>query len=155
MEKQIVGRIIKPGDIIQFFNIVKSYNNLTVIRRSGSEDYYLYKEDGAISVQHFPTMGELLECKNIKWSYNVLFFWADSKFVTEYHSPNRKALIDLYYNLLAVKHRDVEFREVVEDCKSRGWFEYMYTLFYYRRMQRRQNRDIRKVVKEFKVIWHS
>ena len=126
MGKEIVGNFNKDLSKIEFYEIVDNYKIYTIIRKQATDKYYLYDNKlGVLSEELDIT--ELPEDKNeydeiLKekktWYYGVVFFWADSKFVTEYGAPYYHKLVDIYKEVC--RHHSIPFCDLLGTCGIDG-----------------------------------
>ena len=156
-DKQIVGTFNDEYDKIEFYEVLDSFKGYTVLKKSGAEDYYLYLEAGALSCEHYDNKETLIRnLDKVTWDFTKLFFWADSRFVTEYGKENYDILVSLYQSIQMVKLRNLDMDMVVEEARAKGIFAYLYCKFYIALMNRRQRVvGMKKIIRELKIIWPS
>lgn len=162
MGKEIVGNFNKDLSKIEFYEIVDNYKIYTIIRKQATDKYYLYDNKlGVLSEELDIT--ELPEDKNEydkilnekrTWYYGVVFFWADSKFVTEYGAPYYHKLVDIYKEVCNIKMNEVELLNTLKSIKvEEDFINYLRCKIIIFRILRSQRKTIKKFVKEFKLIW--
>ena len=152
--RQIVGKFNKTLDNIEFYEIIKSFNNYTIIKKINKVEYLLYNEEGYLSKNSYDNIDNMInDLDKMEWTEDVLFFWADSKFVTEVYKSNYDILVDLYKNMKVCKRRELELKKELSDLKTKSLIGYIYYSITLKILNRKQNKSIRKIVKEFKIIW--
>lgn len=163
MEKQIVGVFAGDFEKIIFYEIMDNYNEFTILRKQGTNDYYLYNNDlKAFSPDKFHIIKipddkkkyeDLINIENYRWCIDAIFFWADSKFVTEFGLPGYDKLLELYDNLIDIRYADLEIERELYMAREEGFFTWLMTKIRIYKITHSQRRLIKRIVKEFKVIW--
>lgn len=164
MGKQIIGKFDKQCKNIEFFEVISSYKHYTILRKQCSDKYYVYDNYSKLLSEgkNIPNMSikkcnnqKLLDGFNLtKWNHNCLFFWADSKFVTEYGLPEYDQLVELYRKLIRVKLSQKEILDrllILKKCTN--WLVYIKCYFMTKKHLKLQDKAIRGMIKEFKLIW--
>ena len=161
MGKKIVGKLDNGFEKIEFYEIVDNYKHFTIIRKQGTSNYYAW--DNKLSVLsekldiiYMPEDVELLEdvINNMYVWYPEVFFWADSKFVTDYGLPHYDKLIDIYIELVNIRITELKIKETIRQCRENDTFiNYIKNVMLANKFLRRQKRTVRELEKEFKVIW--
>lgn len=161
MGKKIVGKLDNSFEKIEFYEIVDNYKHFTIIRKQGTSNYYAW--DNKLSVLsekldiiYMPEDVELLEdvINNMYVWYPEVFFWADSKFVTDYGLPHYDKLIDIYIELVNIRITELKIKETIRQCRENDTFiNYIKNVMLANKFLRRQKRTVRELEKEFKVIW--
>lgn len=162
MGKQIVATFNEDFSKIEFYTIVDNYKRYTIIRRSGTDLYYAWDNINSLLSDnlHIITIPEDKEkyieiIKNVQtWYIGAVFFWADSKFVTEYGLPNYDKLVDIFKQLVTIKGTEIEILNTVQKCKeNESFLNYIRTKILANKFLRRQRKTIKELEKEFKIIW--
>lgn len=162
MAKRIVGKFNKDLEHIEFYEIIDSYKQYTVIRKQGFNKYYVWDNKNSLLSDDLHIVAvpkdkskyeEILD--NVRtWYIGVVFFWADSKFVTQYGLPNYDKLVNLYKELLNIKATEIQIEDTLAEVRNNeGFISYLKCMFVSRRFLRAQKGTIRRLEKEFKLIW--
>ena len=97
---------------------------------------------------------ELMVDTSRDWFYGVVFFWADSKFVTQYGLPYYDTLIEIYKKLIDLRESewaiDNDLARVLNNGNIFMYLKYRWIAFLHRR---RQKGIIRNLIKELNIIW--
>lgn len=164
MAKQIVGTFKTDFSGIEFYDIVDNYKEFTILRHQLTRKYYtwhnrlsLFSDD--LHIIDIPKEKEkdkyedILDMGKNRWCCDMVFFWADSKFVTDYGLPGYDRLIELFKTLIGIRHQDMEIGQVLGEAREHSLFNYYLCKFNVWRMSAPKRRMLNKVEKEFKVIW--
>lgn len=162
MKKEIVAKFNKNLTKIEFYEITDNYKEYTIIRKQGTNEYYAYdNQNGMVSdnlhIISAPT--DKTKYKDIiknsrMWFYGAIFFWADSKFVTEYGLPNYDKLVSIYKELINVRVSETEILKTLDEVRRKeSFFRYLKCRAMSYRFIRIQRKTINRLVKEFKLIW--
>lgn len=162
MAKRIVGKFNKSIEKIEFYEIVEDYKQYTIIRKQGTKSYYIWDNKNSLlsSNLHIPEVPKdkkdyIYILDSIRtWYIGIVFFWADSKFVKEYGNPNYDKLVNLYKELINIKATEIQILETLFNVKEKeGLFSYIKCKLISYRFLRAQKKTIRKLEKEFKLVW--
>lgn len=163
MEKQIVGVFEGNFEKIIFYEIMDNYNEFTILRKQGTNDYYLYDNDlKAFSPDKFHIIKipddknkykDLINTKDYRWCVDAIFFWADSKFVTEFGLPGYNKLLELYGNLIDIRYADFEIEKELFYAREQGFLTWLITKIRINKVTHSQRKLLKRIVKELKVIW--
>ena len=89
-----------------------------------------------------------------EWYYELVFFWADSKFVTEYGLPNYEKLVDIYKQLINIKITGFNVQQTLKEVwENENLMVYIKTKLLARKLLKAQKQTVKKLEKEFKIIW--
>lgn len=162
MAKEVVGKFNESFESIDFYEIMYRYKRFTLIRQLGTDDYYIWESKNRMlskkltkseiprSKKEFDTIFE--RCQ--EWYIGLIFFWSDSKLVTEYGLPGYDKLVKLYKELLSTRYGEIMLNQALESLREQeGWLKY---LMYKSRIvfeSYRKRRVMRKMEKEFDLIW--
>ena len=160
-KKKIVGKFNKSLTKIEFYEITGSYGRYTLLRKQGTEKQYLWDSKNSLLSEELgfsevPTFWEYREIiDNINcWYAGHIFFWATSKFVTEYGLPGYDMLMDIYNQMLCIRLNEINIMKTMEDIKGEASIiSYFKCWLLTKKFLRRQRRTIRDLEREFKVIW--
>lgn len=162
MAKQIVGAFKTDFSGIEFYDVVDNWNEFTIIKHQLSRKYYAWNNKLSILSEDLHII-DIPEDKNKykdiisvyqgRWCCDMVFFWADSKFVTEFGLPGYNRLIELYKTLISLRHQDLELDEELGKARETGLFNYYMAKFTIWRLGIPRRKMLRKIEKEFKVIW--
>lgn len=162
MAKRIVAKFDKNFDKIEFYEVIKDYKQYTIIKKQGTNEYYLWDNDNSLlsddlHIISLPednkTMSDIIK-KCIYWWKGFVFFWADSKFVTEYGLPNYDKLVNIYKELINIKLTELQVEETLQETwKNEGLITYIKVKLLARKLLNAQKQTIKKLEKEFKIIW--
>ena len=160
--RQIVGKFNKELSRIEFYEIMDNYKEYTIIRKQGTNSYYAWNNKKKLFSNKL-CLGSIPQDKTkyenvIKlidvWFNKVVFFWATSKFVTEYGLPHYDRLIALYKELIDIKLNDIKLQETLENIrKNEGFLTYLRCRITSYRFITAQRGTIRRLEKEFELIW--
>ncbi|MGM9543526.1 MAG: hypothetical protein ACI3T9_00950 [Romboutsia timonensis] len=162
MAKQIVGKFNKDFSKIEFYEIMDNYKEYTIIRKQGTTDYYAWDNKASFLSDNLHIISipdnKVLYDKIIEhvrtWYVGAVFFWADSKFVTEYGLPNYDKLVNIYKELINIKATELEILNTVLECKeNESFLTYIRTKMLAYKFLRRQRKTVKELEKEFKIIW--
>lgn len=162
MAKRIVAKFNKDFDKIEFYEIMDDYSDFTIIRKQGTQEYYAWDNkysvlSGNLHIISLPEdrdkMYEILKnCE--EWYYGLVFFWADSKFVTEYGLPNYEKLVDIYKQLINIKITEFNVQQTLKEVwENENLIVYIKTKLLARKLLKAQKQTVKKLEKEFKIIW--
>lgn len=162
MAQRIVGKFNKDLEKIEFYEIMEDYKHYTVIRKQGTDTYYIWDNKNSLlseelNIESIPKDKKdytyILDSINT-WYIGAVFFWANSKFVTQYGLPNYDKLVNLYKELLNIKASEIQIEDTLAEVRNNeGFVSYLKCMFISRRFIRAQKKTIRKLEKEFKLIW--
>lgn len=162
MAQKIVGKFNKNLEKIEFYEIIEDYKHYTIIKKQGTNMYYMWDNKNSLLSDelHMPTVPKdkkdyVYIMDAIKtWYIGVVFFWADSKFVTEYGLPNYDKLVSLYRELINIKGTEIQILNTLMEVKeNEGFLNYLKCKAISFRFLRAQKKTIRKLEKEFKLVW--
>lgn len=162
MAQKIVGKFNKDLERIEFYEIMENYKHYTVIRKQGTNTYYIWDNNNSLLSDDLHIISIPKDKKKYidiinkiqTWYIGVVFFWADSKFVTEYGLPNYDKLVSLYKELINIKGTEIQIlKTLVEVKENEGLLNYLKCRAISFRFLRAQKKTIRKLEKEFKLIW--
>lgn len=162
MARKIVGKFDKNLEKIEFYEVIDSYKEYSVIRKQGTNTYFVWDNNNSLlssdlHIVAIPTdkskYEHILETVQT-WYIGVIFFWADSKFVTQYGFPNYDKLVNLYKELINIKNTEIEILHTLMAVKEKeGLLSYIKCKLISYRFLRAQKKTIKKLEKEFKLIW--
>ena len=91
--------------------------------------------------------------KVIWLDYPMLFFWADSRLITDYGLPKYENLLNIHDSLLLIKKDNMDCEDNIKAMKKESFIHYLLLKFIY--MLHRANVKIRisSIIKELKIIW--
>lgn len=156
MAKKIVAKFNETFSEIEFYEIMDNFKQYTILREQGTDNYYLYDNDNALVSERIENINNFKnDIKYIEWYYGTVFFWADSKFVTEYGLPGYDKLIYLYRELVALRTSEVDIKISLDKIREAGGtiIDYLKCRLVAYRFFKYQKNTIKKLVKEFKLIW--
>lgn len=162
MGKQIVGRFDNKFNKIEFFEVVANYKEYTVLRKQGTKQYFIWDNQYALLSDTIELATEPEKAKDYAdiiaeerdWFYGNVFFWADSKFVSEFGFPHYDELKDIYKQLVKIRHKEHRINETIQQVRNEeGFFTYLKYTAIFKKFMRRQRKSIKMLIKEFKVIW--
>lgn len=164
MAKQIVGAFKTDFSGIEFYDIVDNWNEFTILKHQLSGKYYAWNNKFSMLSEDMHII-DIPEDKNkyeelipfkpgFSWCLDMVFFWADSKFVTDYGLPGYEKLIELYKNLISIRHQDFELDNELANIRvNQGLFSFYMASLRLWWMKKDQRRMLRKIEKEYKIIW--
>ena len=161
---KIVGKFNEELNEIHFYKILLDYKQYTILEKLADEPilYYIYNNKtnrlGKIHVIKLPKqevlVSEIIEKDNIQWlTEEQLFFWGDSKFVTQFGYENYERLIEVYKYLLEIRKENRKVELVWNELKTSNVIEYLLALISYKNHKRKENKLIRRLKKELQLIW--
>lgn len=162
MGKKIVATFDDNIEKIEFYEVIEDYKEYTIIRKQGKNEFYAWNNKESLFSDNLhiictPTDKEKYEkiLDNVQtWYIGAVFFWANSKFVTEYGNPNYSKLIGLYKELLNIKRADIQIKNTLQSIReNEGLFNYLKCIISSFRFLRGQRITMRKLEREFKLIW--
>lgn len=161
--KEIVAKFNRDLTKIEFYEIVDNFKRFTILRRQGTDIYYAWDNRNKLFTMNDLNIDGVPFDKedyyeifdNVdNWYCGVVFFWADSKFVNEYGLPHYDKLVNIYKELLNVKNTEVEILNTLAEVKkNEGLIAYLRCRMIANRFLRMQKKSIKKLEKEFKLIW--
>lgn len=162
MGKEIVAKFNEDYSGIEFYRIEMRYKHYTLISLLGHDHFYIW--DNKVKVLSMDFIGDIPDSKQefkeliasiTSWDYaDYIFFWADSKLVTDFGLPHYNKLLKIYKELIEMRYTRIQFELMLEDLKIEdNWFIYLKYKFLTTIMMIKQNKTIRKCIKEFKLIW--
>ena len=162
MAKRIVAKFEKNLDKREFYEVMKDYGDFTIIRKQGTKEYHAWDNKYSVLSDdlHIDGLPEdkdemfkiLDDCQT--WWCGLVFFWADSKFVTEYGLPNYDKLVNIYKEIINIKMTELDIQQTLNEVKEQESFMvYIKTKLLARRLLRAQRNAVRKLEKELKIIW--
>lgn len=162
MAKKVVGKFNHNLTKIEFYDIVDNYKHYTILKKQGTKEHYAWDNETSmlssdlhiLVVPENKTLYKMIMERVHKWYYGDVFFWADSKFVTQYGLPNYDRLVNLYRELLEIKDTEVEIlRLLIEVEENESFIDYVKCRWRCSKLLRAQRKTIKKLAKEFKLIW--
>lgn len=164
--KQIVATFKKNTQYdFDFYEIVQHIDQYSLLKNQASGRFYLYDNDNArlcdmylLNIpDNFDTLLQLINsCINKnRWENNQVFFWADSTFVQCAFGEGKETLKLIYTQLVELRKSDFilksSYNEISEkDCT---YLERLRIKIKYKKYKRNTKKLIRKLEREFKVIW--
>ncbi len=162
MAKEVVGKFNEKFESIDFYEIMFRYKKFTVLRQLGTDDYYIWESKNRmlsrkLNKNEVPTSKAAFEYifeAITEWYVGLIFFWSDSKLVTQYGLPGYDKLVKIYKELLSTRYGEIMLEQALESLKEQdGYFTYlMYKSRTFFEMFRKR-RVMRKMEKEFDLIW--
>lgn len=163
MAKQIVGLFDKNFDKIEFYEIEDNWEQFTILRKQGTNKYYLYdNKKRMLTADKFHIISipedkskykELIQPDQYQWAIDVVFFWADSKFVTSYGLPGYDRMVEMYKSLVNIRYSDYEVNKQLELAKKEGVLVWLCAKLSTKRFTWAQQRLLNKIIREYKIIW--
>lgn len=163
MAKQIVGLFNGNFEKIEFYEIMDNWKEYTVLRKQGTNEYYLYDNNlKAFTKSRFPIINvpkdkneyeKLIQPECYRWVIDAIFFWADSKIVTNYGLPGYERIMELYKNLIDIRYSDFELQKQLFYARKESFFTWLFAKIRVKRLTYDQRKILRKVIKEYKIIW--
>lgn len=162
MKKKIVGKFNEDFSKVEFYEIIDNYKQYTILRKQGSSTYYVWDNKQRLLSHKLwiiaaPKEKDKYEyiIGSIKmWYKGIVFFWADSKFVTEHGLPHYDKLIEVYKQLISIKLNDIKMDKTLMDIKDEeGFFTYLKCKLLSFRFLNAQKKTFKKLEKEYKLIW--
>lgn len=162
MSKLIIGRFNKDNKIL-FYSVEDSWKHYLIIKSQPSGDYYLYnRANKSLTKQSFRILNvpddkniysSLIHDDHYTWEYNKVFFEANSPFVDKCGLPEHKVLLKMYRSLEHLIATDNQMRKDLEDIYYSHRIYYFILRLKMRYNMFKQNRALRKVIKEYRIIW--
>lgn len=161
-EKKLVGKFNKDLTKIEFYEIVDNYKHYTILRKQGTKKHFAWDNETSmlsgdlhmIAIPDNKTLYKRIIEHIQTWCYGDVFFWADSKFVTEYGLPHYHMLVEIYKQMLSIKDSEVDLLRALIDAEENADFiTYMKCKWQINRLFKQQNKVVKRMVKEFKLIW--
>lgn len=160
-KKKIVGKFNKSLTKIEFYEIVGGYGRYTLLRKQGTTEQYLWDNKRSwlseeLGFDEVPSLWEYPEIiDNInKWNAGHIFFWATSKFVTEYGLPTYDSLMEIYEQLCSIRLNEINIYQTMQEIRGEANpIQYFKCWLLTKKFLRRQRRTIKDLEREFKVIW--
>lgn len=162
MKKEIVGKFNNDLSKIEFYEITDSYRRFTVLRKKGTNEYYLWDNKYALLSDNLHIIDIPSNKKDYDsiishvqtWYSGDVFFWSTSKFVTEYGFEGYEMLLHIYTQILSIREREIEILKVLEEVKANEPFIiYLRCLLKTKIYLRKQRKTIKALEKEFQIIW--
>jgi len=161
-KKIILAAYNKDNTKIEFYQVHSIYNNNKsyVIRKQGTNKYYLFMRSVYVLVDlktMFPpedeeALARITHAENTV-DGNCLMFYADSNFVKLQGIWKDSDLIALKNRCLKIKFAAEQARAALQELKEKSLWLYIRSLPTYWWTIRRQDRKLRKNLKEFKILW--
>lgn len=161
-KKIILAAYNKDNTKIEFYQVHSIYNNNKsyVIRKQGTNKYYLFMRSMYVLVDlktMFPpedeeALARITHAENTVDS-NCLMFYADSSFVKLQGIWKDRDLIALKNRCLKIKFAAEQAKAALQELKEKSLWLYIRSLPTYWWTIKRQDRKLRKNLKEFKILW--
>lgn len=161
-KKIILAAYNKDNTKIEFYQVHSIYNNNKsyVIRKQGTNKYYLFMRSMYVLVDlktMFPpedeeALARITHAENTVDS-NCLMFYADSNFVKLQGMWKDRDLIALKNRCLKIKFAAEQAKAALQELKEKSLWLYIRSLPTYWWTIKRQDRQLRKNLKEFKILW--
>lgn len=161
-KKIILAAYNKDNTKIEFYQVHSIYNNNKsyVIRKQGTNEYYLFMRSMYVLVDlktMFPpedeeALARITHAENTVDS-NCLMFYADSNFVKLQGIWKDRELIALKNRCLKIKFASEQAKAALQELKEKSLWLYIRKLPIYWWTIKRQDRQLRKNLKEFKILW--
>lgn len=161
-KKTILAAYNKDNTKIEFYQVHSIYNNNNsyVIRKQGTDEYYLFIRSLYVLIDlktMFPPENEealarITHAENTVDS-NCLMFYADSNFVKLQGIWKDKDLIALKNRCLKIKLAAVQAESTLQELKEKSLWLYLKSIPTYLWNIKRQDRQLKKNLKEFKILW--
>lgn len=161
-QKQIVGKFNNDLSRIEFYEIIDNFKQYTLIRKQGTSNHYLFDNKASLLSNEFyidKDFSMIADINNLledieEWSYNQIFFWADSVFVTKFGTEEYHKLVRVYHQLLNIKESEVFTEFLLTGLfESTRFFECIKYKWQYFKLKMQSRRMIKKFEKEYKIIW--
>lgn len=162
MTKRIVGKFKKDLSRIEFYTVIDDYAQYTILEKHTENPINCYVYDNKTSTLGLVQLKEpqrkdvlrAIKEDTIRWlNENVLFFWADSRFVTEYGAPHYNSLIRLYREILDMRKAVVREKQLLESYKPKGIKDIINVYHKVFVGRYRRKRFLKDCKKELKIIW--
>lgn len=161
MGKKIVGAFKTDFSMVEFYTIIEDVNEYTVLKKQTTDEIclwnnktHLFANLGIIKgVEEIGGWKEFIKNVECNWHYDMVFFWATSKFVTEYGLPGYDLLVDLYKRLIEIRQFDYDYARNIEMLGNYSIISQFRYRFYIWKVRRHQQKVLNKIIKEFEVIW--
>ncbi len=161
-KKIILAAYNRDNTKIEFYQVHSIYNNNKsyVIRKQGTNKYYLFMRSMYVLVDlktMFPpedeeALARITHAENTIDS-NCLMFYADSNFVKLQGMWKDRDLIALKNRCLKIKFAAEQAKAALQELKEKSLWLYIRSLPTYWWTIKRQDRKLRKNLKEFKILW--
>ena len=161
-QREIIGKFDADIENIEFYEIMNRYKNFTIIRMLGTDNYYIWEEKNRIlstmiSKDQVPRSKEEFDniFENIRdWGLGAVFFWAESKFVTQYGLEGYDKLINLYREMVNCRFSEIMLNRYLESIKQNvGLFQYFLVKLKTLGSSIERKRIMNKLGKEYDLIW--
>lgn len=160
--RTIVASFKENNDGFNFYEVVDVYNNNNsyVLRKQGTNDYYLFIRSLYVLVDlkttFKPADEEVLAsithmCNTV--DSNCLMFYADSNFVKYSGIWDDDDLISLKQRCLKIKSAMAQAKATLQGIKEHSYYHYIINWFKYVWVVKRQNAKLKRRLKEFKILW--
>lgn len=161
---QIVATLRPSDNKAEFYKILFSHKDLTILSKQSTDTYNIYAYnnktrrtgklpiEGNLEVDKIKRLVEI-GLKVIWLDYPMLFFWADSRLITDYGLPKYENLLNIHDSLLLIKKDNMDCEDNIKAMKKESFIHYLLLKFIY--MLHRANVKIRisSIIKELKIIW--
>ena len=160
-KKVILASFNKDNTSIDFYEVHSIYNNRSyVLRKQGTDRYYLFMRSIYVLIDlktTFPPKNEeilndLTHIENTVDS-NCLMFYANSNFVKLHGIWKDKDLIALKNRCLMIKFSAEQAKAALMEIKKESKIHYIKNLLVYYWTIKRQDRKLKRNLKEFKILW--
>ena len=155
MKKKLIVATLKSNDKAEFYTIEEQHKGLNLLRRQGTEEYFIYF-DKSKAIAPIDKKEDFLEADpaELDWVFTKLFFWADSKIITSLGDPNYSRIIESFKQLRALKincfNNQARYLEAMDNT---GLIGKIVLFFYYHYHDMKTQRMVKRIVKELKIIW--
>ena len=161
-KKIILAAYNKDNTKIEFYQVHSIYNNNKsyVIRKQGTNEYYLFMRSMYVLVDlktMFPPENEealvrITHAENTIDS-NCLMFYADSNFVKLQGIWKDRDLIALKDRCLKIKFAAEQAKSALQELKEKSLWLYIKGIPTYLWNIKRPDRQLKKSLKGFKILW--
>ena len=160
-KKIILAAYNKDNTKIEFYQVHSIYNNKSyVIRKQGTNKYYLFLRNMYVLVDLKTIFAPKDEEKLARIAHventvdsNCLMFYADSNFVKLKGKWKDRDLIALKNRCLKIKFIAQQAKAELQELKEKSLWLYIINIPKYLWTIKRQYRQLKKNLKEFKILW--
>lgn len=164
--KQVVATFKKNAKYdFDFYEIVQHIDQYSLLKNQANGRFYLYDNDNArlcdMYLLNIPDNSDILSqlissCINKnRWENNQVFFWADSPFVQNAFDDGKETLKSIFTQLVEIRKSnsilESSYNEITEEDGT--YLDRLRIKMKYEKYKRNTKRLIRKLEREFKVIW--
>lgn len=162
MKNKIVGTFNEDLSKIELYKIIEEYKYFTIIQNITTLKFYAWDNKKKVLSDDLHIIDKPRDknkyndiiAKVRTWYVGTVFFWADSKFVTEYGLPYYDKLVDIYKELITFRISEVEINESLKMIMEEdGIVKYLYFWFITLSYKITKHKSIKKMIKEYKLIW--